>query len=818
MTLKKCTRCKWHETETGINCTGMFGNKNAELMLVGESFGKTESIKKTAFVGASGKILTQMLDSINMTMDEVAIINAMRCYKDDGAKPTKKELDKCFLHTLRDVQQVKPKLVVAMGAIAFYQVSGKAKEDYGFYRGKLIYSDKIGCDVYTTYHPAAVLYDVKKKDTLLQQFANIPTIFQLGVSDVYNYDYEVIDTQELFDGVLQRFEVAPEIFFDIESTGLSSYYNELTLIQMSDGQTPICLFTPEIVKDNSWLFKEWFEHKPVSGQTFDFDSKFMFQKYDIFPEIWDHDCCLAEYIISGMYGNDLSTLTWKYCPESGGYDEYVKLLGGAHMVKDPKVLQQYGGNDVGVMHKIKDKQIQMLKQMGKYDLFKNFVMPTNKVLTKMSIRGIKYDMNRLYELDEYYVNKSERAMFKALVLPGIHETEVAFNKKFNPSSSDHVKHLLLNYYKLPVLAKTKNDNPSVSISEMEKYAAEPYDNDYCKIMVKYRSYNTLRKNFLSGVVDKLIDDTAHTTYSIHATETGRPNSKGPNLLNVPSSTKSCLVARDGHKFVSADEGQLEIRIASVIYDEPKLIEICNSDRDMHSQITAQIFDHTYEYIQEGYEAGVEEIVNLRKRGKTIQFSILYQTSPRSLAYELGITEEEAAEFIKQYFLRFPDMYKNINKTKDLVKKQWFLDSYFGFRRRWEAPVKPSIERYSDSPVKLEEAERKYRMIVNKIQREAVNMKIQSPAFSLIELALIQIDERLEKEKLESRLVEQVYDSVVVESPNDEIDDVSDIVQEIMENVNKPYPNLNRVKLVSDIEVGPDMENLTRRVKKNGVWV
>ena len=789
----KCTRCKWHSNDS-MNCVGVIGNTDAEVLFVVESFNRTNIKNQTAYTGETEAIFEHLLEESGSDYKDIAIMPAMRCYKNDP--PTTSELDACFIFTHRDIQAIKPKLVIAMGESAFYQVSGKGKDDYKHYRDQLFYSEKVKCNVFCLYNPAIVLHQPSKLKNLKNLFKLIPTAIGKKLKDVRVYDYVYIHNQEQFDLHSSRLLNADQLYFDIEATGLDEYVDELTLIQINVGEEPVLLFDPKVFKDNKDFFVQLFMNKPVSGQDFQFDVRYIYEKFGIFPAIWEHDTCLAEYIISGMYGNDLTTLTWKYCPESGGYDDYVKLMGGAHKVRDRDKLNEYGSTDVGVLPKIIEKQVQILKRMDKYELFKKFVMPTNKILTKMSICGIEIDLKALHNLDSELEIKAEKTLYKALLLPGVDETEKHFNKKFNPRSSDHIKYLLLDYYGLPVIQTTKKGNPCIGKEEMKKYA-EQYDNQYCKVMEKYRSLQTIRDNFLSGVLYKLVDGVAHTKYSIHATTTGRPNSKNPNMLNPPRlfGIRKIYKARDGHMFVVADEAQLEVRIASVIYNEPRLIEICNDpSKDMHSEITGRIFNMDPVYIKSEYDNGNKEIKELRNKGKAIQFGILYQKGPTSLSYELEITEEEAQQFIDGYYQGFPDMYKNIEHIKKLIKKQWFLDNYFNFRRRWEEPDK------DDS---------KYKSIVSKIQREAVNFMIQSPAWNIIELCMINIDDYIIKNKMESRIALQVYDSIAVEAPKDEVNEVAKLMDKVMTTVIEPYEGLNRVKLFTDVEVGVNMLDLER---------
>jgi DNA polymerase-1 len=521
----------------------------------------------------------------------------------------------------------------------------------------------------------------------------------------------------------------------------------------------------------------------------------------VFPENWLFDTCQAEYTLTGVKNNDLTYLTGEYTPEYFGYDAEVNALGGAHKLRDKKKLMDYGANDVAVLWPIRKKQYKMLAKRNCLDYYENIMMPANRVLTKMSLRGVAYDLKKIMEVDVEYAEKADKALQEVLQLESVKECEAKFNQQFNPRSYPMVSWLLLKYYNLPVIktTKTSDENPSVGKVEMERYA-EDYNNEYCEKMLKYRSIQTIRNNFLSGVIPKLTMENdvpiGHTTYSLHATATGRPNSKNPNLLNIPrdKNVKRCIVARPGYTFVYSDEAQLEVRVSSVIYNEPKLIEISNDfSKDIHSALTAEMFGYKYEEVYDNYKKGDVFFTELRVTGKTIQFGILYGMGPSKLAYQLQIPQEDAKEHIATYFKRFNKLKENIDLTKQDVLENGYVDNYFNFRRVW-----PDDIRLSDD-----------QGVVQAMIREAVNFKIQSVGFVLLELAMIKIDELLEKYRIDAALVLQVYDSVVVEARDNQVKEVAKIVKDVMQSVNESYENINRVKLKSDTEFGPNLADLEK---------
>lgn len=786
--MNKCTKCRWYKNPKNINCVGFDGNTKADIVFLGEAWGKDESEAMMAFVGSAGKKLDELLALINLPRESVAIMNSIRCWLPDNPKPTVIELDKCFPYTFFDIQKIKPKLVVALGDSACYQATGKS--GISQHRRKLLWSDKIKCKVLITYHPAAVLYNPAVWNEIKEDFKLIPQYIDAEPFQYKNFPYEVLDTEEKVFNLIEH-NLGKPFYFDSEFTSLDLFNSEIRILQFTfEDLDRIHVVEEDILKKTRNEFERVMDLCPVIGQAFDIDVKMLYTHHGLFPVYWEWDTCLAEYALEGTGGNDLDTLTKKYVPECFGYSEEVNNVGGAHKVKDKKTLFQYGANDVGVMPIIKKKQHEALIKRNLLDFYNTFLLPCNKVLTKMSLRGVLLDVPKIVEIDKIFEKRANRALIKAMALDGVKECERFFKKAFNPRSVQMVKWLLLEYYKLPVLKMTDKDNPSIGEDEMDKYSEE-FKNPYCINMSAYRSFQVTRANFLSGVIPKLHNGVAHTKYSLHATTTGRPNSREPNLLNFPRDplVRQCIISRPGLKFVYADMAQLEVRIASVVYNEPKLIEISNDfSKDIHSRITAQAFGKTYDYVYNGYKAGDPEITELRVQGKTVQFGVIYQEGASKLAYQLGITEEKAKQFIADYYNNFPDLAKNIGLTKKLIVKQGYLDNYFGFRRKW----------------------RNHKEEDHQTLREGVNFLVQSLAWNVIELCLIKIDKELDKRKLKSKLVMQVYDSIIAESPEEEIDEVASIFKEIMESVNIPYDGLNRVKLKSDPGVGDNLANVEKK--------
>jgi len=345
-----------------------------------------------------------------------------------------------------------------------------------------------------------------------------------------------------------------------------------------------------------------------------------------------------------------------------------------------------------------------------------------------------------------------------------------------------LKWLLLEYYKLPVIKTTKKGNPSLGKKELKKYAKE-HKNEYCIAMEQYRVYESLRANQLSGVLQYLVDNRAHTEYSLHATTTGRSASYNPNLLNLQPEVKKCIIpkipkVKEKCYFVKADMSQLEVRVASVIYYDPLMIEFCNSGKDFHSLVASRVIGKVYEEFNAEINNNNPKYVKIRKINKAVTFGVLFQEGPDGLAYNLGISRSKAEKFIEEYFEQFPQLKEKIEETKQHLIKYGYVDSYFGLRRKWDY-----------------HSEENHNML-----REGVNHPIQSTAWQLCQMAMNDIDDATEERNLKSRLVMQIHDENILEVPESELEIIKTIVPEIMSAVNKPFPVLNEVKLSADLKV------------------
>jgi DNA polymerase-1 len=270
----------------------------------------------------------------------------------------------------------------------------------------------------------------------------------------------------------------------------------------------------------------------------------------------------------------------------------------------------------------------------------------------------------------------------------------------------------------------------------------------------------------------------HTTYSQTTAVTGRLSSNEPNLQNIPIRTpqgrriREAFIAPPGAKILSADYSQIELRIMAHLSGDANLRRAFHEGEDVHRATAAEVFAIPLDKV------GNDE----RRVAKVINFGLIYGMSSFGVAQNLGIDRGTAQTYIERYFTRFPGAKRYMDETRQRARELGYVETVFG-RRLWLPEIK------SGAPVRRQAAE-----------RAAINAPMQGTAADLIKLAMIAVQNFLEKEKLSTKLIMQVHDELVLEVPDNELEVVKTNVRELMESVAKL-----EVALVADVGVGDNWD-------------
>ncbi|MDD2840664.1 MAG: DNA polymerase I, partial [Rickettsiales bacterium] len=387
--------------------------------------------------------------------------------------------------------------------------------------------------------------------------------------------------------------------------------------------------------------------------------------------------------------------------------------------------------------------IKLKQQIGNQNLtsiYEDIERPMSKILADMEIEGIKIDIRKLKELSKEFENHSsdlEKDIYKIA------------GEDFNIGSPKQLSHILFEKLGYASGKKSKAGNYSTGIDILEELANEGCD--ICEKILLWRHYTKL-KNTYTDVLPTMVDKNSriHTTYSNTDVITGRLNSSNPNLQNIPIKTeaggkiRSAFVAKDGYKLVAADYKQAELRIIANYQNVKNLKEFFLAGKDIHTTTASKVFKVP--------EASVTH--DMRRIAKAINFSIIYGTGPYGLAKRINSTSDKAKEYLKNYFETYPEVKEYIESAKDFANKKNFTKTLFG--------RKINIDLANAKP-----------MLRGNLERLSINAPIQGTAADILKIAMIHLSAKLKN--LKSKMILQIHDELVLECPNNEVEEVSKLV-------------------------------------------
>ena len=404
-------------------------------------------------------------------------------------------------------------------------------------------------------------------------------------------------------------------------------------------------------------------------------------------------------------------------------------------------------------------------EAGQMDrLLEDIEMPLVGVLVDVEWHGIAVDSQRLGELSRRFGSELERIEAAIYDEAGV---------TFNINSTPQLRHVLFEKLQLPVLKKTKT-GPSTDAAVLEELASMEFR--LPSLLLEYRELSKLRSTYVDVLPQAVNPDTGriHTSFSQTGASTGRLSSSDPNLQNIPVRTprgeeiRRCFVPATGNRFIVADYSQIELRVLAHMSQDPAFIAAFRRGGDIHRETGAIIFDVELESVTS----------EMRAQSKTINFATIYGQGPFSLSHQLGVSQEGAKEFIQLYFERFAGVRRYLDECVARAKDLGYAETLFG-RRRYIPELK----------------ERTYSVRAFG-ERVAMNSPLQGSAADLIKLAMINTARALTEERLESAIVLQVHDELVVEAPASEVESAREILRREMEQVAQLG-----IPLVVDIGVG-----------------
>ena len=462
---------------------------------------------------------------------------------------------------------------------------------------------------------------------------------------------------------------------------------------------------------------------------------------------------------------DLMLSAYLLKPSDSNYD--IEHLCLDYNISLPEYSNPLGVNDenvsfASVLKPLFEKTDMLLEEANQKKLLSEIELPLARVLAKMEIVGFSVDRSGIEEF-----SKKLGARIDEL-------TEQIYSSvgyEFNINSPKQLGVALFEDLQLPCKKKTKTGY-STNAEVLEGLInAHPV----ISFILEYRTLTKLKSTYCEGLLKVIAEDgRIHTSFNQVETRTGRISSLEPNLQNIPIRTelgremRKFFVAGKGNMLVDADYSQIELRVLADLANDENMINAFNNGDDIHTITASQVFNLPVEMITK----------QLRSRAKAVNFGIVYGIGAFSLAKDIGVTRKEAQEYIENYLATYSGVAKYMDRMIELAKSRGYSETLFN-RRRY-----------------LPELASSNHMLKAFGERVARNMPIQGTAADIIKIAMIKVDERLEKEKMKSKLILQVHDELIVEAPEEEAEKALKIVTEEMENACHM-----KVKLRADGEIG-----------------
>ena len=587
---------------------------------------------------------------------------------------------------------------------------------------------------------------------------------EAGSADLFasSGEYETILTDFQLDAWLEKLMRAELVSLDTETTGLDTMAAQLVGMSFAiephrAAYLPLAHHYPgapqQLTREHALRkLKHWLEsatHKKL-GQNLKYDQH-IFANHGIALRGITEDTLLQSYVLESHKPHDMDNLAARHLGlKVIGYTEVVgkgaKQIGFDQV--DLDTATKYAAEDADITLQLHRELSPQLKAQGRLnEVYHNIELPVREVLFRMERNGVLIDSKLL--------NAQSRELGEKLMAIEAQAFEAA-GQPFNLNSPKQIQEILFDKLGLPVKKKTPSGTPSTNEEVLQELAL---DYPLPKILLEHRGLAKLKSTYTDKLPQMVNSRTGrvHTSYSQAVAVTGRLASSDPNLQNIPIRTpegrriREAFIAPEGGRIMSADYSQIELRIMAHLSGDEGLLKAFARGEDIHRATAAEVFGVAPEAVSS----------EQRRYAKVINFGLIYGMSAFGLAGQLDIERSAAQQYIDLYFARYPGVADYMQRTREQARKQGYVETVFG-RRLWLPEINGA------NGMRRQAAE-----------RAAINAPMQGTAADLIKLAMIAVQDWLDKEKLGTKLVMQVHDELVLEVPQDEVPEVRNKLRELM---------------------------------------
>ena len=575
-------------------------------------------------------------------------------------------------------------------------------------------------------------------------------------------NYQLIDTQEKRLEILQKLRTSEILTLDTETTSTEPMNAELVGISLAVEENeafyiPIPSNREEALKIVN-EFKPLFENPSTLkiGQNIKYDM-IVLANYEIQVRGPLFDTLLAHYVLQPELRHNMDYLAEIYLNyQTIHIDELIGAKGKKQLsMRDlqPEEVYLYACEDADITLKLKNVLEKELKQAGVEKLFYEIEMPLVPVLVSMERNGVRIDTDSLKQSSIHFSNRLseiEQAIYELAGTP------------FNISSPKQVGEVLFD--KLKIVEKAKKTKGGQYVTNEEVLESLRNKHEIVGKILDYRGIKKLLSTYIDTLPQLINPRTGriHSSFNQAVTSTGRLSSSNPNLQNIPirdedgKEIRKAFIPDEGCRFFSADYSQIELRLMAHLSGDPHLIEAFRQGDDIHTATAAKVF-----------KVAPEEVTSdMRRKAKTANFGIIYGISTFGLAERMNVPRAEAKTLIDEYFASYPRIKEYMNESIDQAREKGYVETIF-HRKRYL----PDISSHNAT-------------VRGYAERNAINAPIQGSAADIIKVAMARIYERFQSNNLKAKLILQVHDELNFSVPEEEMEQVQQIVIEEME---RAYP-------------------------------
>lgn len=594
-----------------------------------------------------------------------------------------------------------------------------------------------------------------------------------------NYEkYVTVYDEKELTAWIERLTQSKLFAFDTETTSLNYMDAEIVGVSFAD-KAGIAAYVPlahhyenapkQLSRDRVLqLLKPLLENPNIKkiGQNIKYDIEVL-ANVDIHLQGAVFDTMLESYILdSSSNTHDMDSLALKHL----GWKTiaYTDVAGkGAKQISFSQVpIEQaatYAAEDADVTLRLHEALWPKLeKETGLKYIFEKIEMPLVPILSRIERNGVLIDANKLEKQSTELEKRLKELEADTYKIAGV---------AFNLNSPKQLQEILFDKLKLPVLQKTPTGQASTAESVLQELAL---DYEVPKLIIEYRSLSKLITTYTKKLPEQINSHTGrvHTSYNQTGAATGRLSSSDPNLQNIPVRTREgrrirqAFIASQGYKIISADYSQIELRIMAHISCDENLLKAFENNIDVHQSTAAEVLGIPLEKVTH----------DQRRSAKAINFGLIYGMSAFGLAKGLDISRDEAQNYIDRYFKRYPKVKAYMENTRLQAHSKGYVETLWGRRL-----YLPDI---NSSQIMRQKA----------AERTAINAPLQGSAADIIKLAMINVDNWLEKKELNAKMIMQVHDELVFEVAEKD-------VPIAMEKIREQMMLAAQLKVPLDVSIG-----------------